>query len=159
MFTIFTDGSSRGNPGPGGWGAIIADNKEVMEIGGAAEHTTNNKMELTAAIEALKSLSNIESVTLYTDSEYVLKGITEWVHTWQKKDWKTAAKKPVENQELWWALIKASEDKNVEWRLVRGHEGVEGNERCDVIATSFADREIVELYKGSREKYGINLEA
>lgn len=159
MITIYTDGAARGNPGPGGWGAIIAREDSVIEIGGAAEHTTNNKMEMTAAIEALQSVGYEEEITLYTDSEYLLKGITEWVHNWQKNNWKTAAKKSVENQELWWALIKASESKNIHWKLVRGHTGVAGNERCDVIATSFADGNPIELYNGDRTHYTVSLEA
>jgi ribonuclease HI len=159
MITIFTDGAARGNPGPGGWGAIVAHDNYVIETGGASEHTTNNKMEMTAAIEALQSVGYDGPIEVYTDSEYLLKGITEWVKTWQKNNWKTAAKKPVENQELWWALITATQDKNVVWKLVRGHNGVAGNERCDVIATSFADGEPIELYNGDRSKYTIDLTA
>jgi ribonuclease HI len=160
MITIFTDGAARGNPGPGGWGAIIAHEDRVVEIGGPSTgDTTNNKMELTAAIEALQSVGYEEPITLYTDSEYVKKGITEWVVGWQKNDWKTSQKKPVENQELWWALIEASKDKPLEWKVIRGHAGVPGNERCDIIATAFADRESIELYNGTREAYTVSLEA
>lgn len=160
MITIFTDGSARGNPGPGGWAAIIAHEDKVIEFGGPSEgDTTNNKMELTAAIEALQSVGYDEPVMLYTDSEYLKKGITEWVIGWQKNNWKTSQKKPVENQELWWALIEASKDKPIEWRVVRGHDGVPGNERCDTIATAFADREPIELYDGPRDTYTTSLEA
>src|SRR5437762_3601636 len=101
MIIIYTDGSARGNPGPGGWAAIIASDKEVREIGGGDAHTTNNKMELTAAIKALEVVPKGTDAIVHTDSEYVMKGMTEWIDNWQKKDWKTAAKKPVENKLLW----------------------------------------------------------
>src|SRR3989339_4450 len=103
MVTIYTDGSSRGNPGPGGWGVIVDDGDRVIEMGGREDHTTNNRMELTAAIKSLEAISGDE-VTVYTDSEYVMKGITEWVHNWQKKGGRTANKKPVLNQDLWQEL-------------------------------------------------------
>jgi ribonuclease HI len=159
MITIFTDGSARGNPGPGGWGAVIAKEFEVIEIGGFDPYTTNNKMELTAAIEALKTLEFGVDVTLYTDSEYMIKGMTEWINNWQKNGWRTAAKKPVENQDLWRALLEAREGKNVTWRYVEGHSGNVANERCDEIATKFADSLSVDLYNGSRGTYPINLQA
>lgn len=157
MYTIFTDGSARGNPGRGGWGAIIANEYEVREIGGSDPYTTNNKMELTAAIEALKLLEFGTQATLYTDSEYVKKGMTEWIENWQKKGWKTAAKKPVENQDLWKDLLAASSGKTIEWRYVAGHSGHEANDRCDEIATAFADGVAVDLYSGSREHYPTSL--
>jgi ribonuclease HI len=158
MITIYTDGSARGNPGRGGWGAIIADGLTVREIGGSDPYTTNNKMELTAAIEALKSLEFGVQATVYTDSEYVKKGMTEWIEGWQKKGWKTAAKKPVENQDLWRALLEASGGKTVEWRYVAGHSGHEANDRCDEIATSFADGTAIDLYNGPRASYRVSLE-
>src|SRR5690349_20559844 len=117
MITIFTDGSSRGNPGPGGWGVIIVSENEVQEIGGRETQTTNNRMELMACIKALENIAG-EKITLYTDSEYVLKGMTVWVHNWQKKNWKTAAKKPVLNKDLWQKLIEVSEGKDISWKLV-----------------------------------------
>lgn len=159
MITIFTDGSSKGNPGPGGWGAIVAYEDKVVELGGHAEHTTNNKMELTAAIQALRSISVDEKINLHTDAEYVLKGITMWVHGWQKNNWKTAAKKPVENQDLWKELIQAVENKDIDWTLVRGHSGVLANERCDEIATTFADKQQPLLYDGERKTYTVLLKA
>jgi len=166
MITIFTDGSSKGNPGPGGWAGIISrqrtvDSRQiewVTEIGGRAEHTTNNRMELTACIRALESLSlSTDHCVLFTDSQYVVKGITEWIHGWERNGWKTVAKKPVENQDLWQVLSHNVEGKNIEWKFVRGHDGNAANERCDEIATSFADNTPVELYDGSRQKYGISL--
>ncbi len=169
MITIFTDGSSKGNPGPGGWGAVISYKLEVSseeeelvtEIGGYEPQTTNNRMELTAVIEALKFIEKLEANTynleanLHTDSEYVLKGITSWIHGWQKNNWRTAARKPVINQDLWKELIEASKGKEIKWTLVRGHSGVPANERCDEIATSFADQVMPALYNNSRKEYGI----
>ena len=151
MVTIYTDGSSRGNPGPGGWGAIIFENGRVKEIGGREEHTTNNRMELMAAIKALDSVSG--SITIHTDSEYVMKGMTEWIGNWQKKGWRTAGKKKVLNQDLWQELLRESEDKNIEWKYVAGHAGVHLNERADTIATEFADNAEPELYNGPEKKY------
>jgi len=164
MITIYTDGSSRGNPGPGGWAAIIMlddssksqitnSKSQIVEIGGREDHTTNNKMELTATIKALENISNAEQIELNTDSEYVMKGITLWVHNWQKKGWKTAAKKPVLNQELWQELLAVTEGKEITWKYVPGHAGVPLNERADVIATTFADNMKIDLYDGPREKY------
>jgi len=150
---IYTDGSSRGNPGPGGWGAIVAG-ETVREIGGRESQTTNNRMELSAAIEAMK-LNPVEPVTVFSDSEYVIKGITEWIHGWIKRGWKNAQKKAVLNQDLWEKLYDLTEGKNITWKYVRGHMGSPGNERCDVIATSFADGEPVDLYTGSVDKYAI----
>lgn len=159
MITIFTDGSARGNPGRGGWGAIIATDILVKELGGSDPYTTNNKMELMAAIEALKSIPFGEEVELYTDSEYVKKGMAEWIGNWVSRGWKTAAKKPVENQDLWKALLEASHGKDVSWKYVAGHSGNEANERCDEIATSFADGLAISLYEGAREKYRTSLKA
>jgi ribonuclease HI len=158
MITIYTDGSARGNPGKGGWGAIIADDLTVREIGGSDPYTTNNKMELTAAIEALNTLEFGVQATVHTDSEYVMKGMTEWIENWQKRGWKTAAKKPVENQDLWRALLEASAEKTVEWRYVAGHSGHEANDRCDEIATSFADGTAIDLYNGPRKSYSVSLQ-
>ena len=152
MITIYTDGSSRGNPGPGGWAAIILDDYNVREIGGREEHTTNNKMELTAAIKGLNAVSS-DQMTLYTDSEYVMKGMTEWIDNWQKNNWRTAAKKLVLNKELWQELLEASAGKNIEWKYVAGHSGHKLNDRCDEIATSFADGLSPKLYDGPRGQY------
>jgi ribonuclease HI len=170
MITIFTDGSSRGNPGPGGWGAIVSykqivDSSEggwVKELGGRVDHTTNNRMELTACIKALEFVStlpveNRTAVRLHTDSEYIVKGITVWVKGWQANNWRTAAKKPVLNQDLWQELLAVSEGKEITWSLVRGHAGVAANERCDEIATLFADMELPFLYDGPRTDYAVSL--
>ncbi len=156
---IFSDGSSRGNPGPGGWGAIIKlSDGTVKEIGASEKHTTNNRMELSGAIHALKSLHDGESeIILNTDSSYVINGITKWVHGWQKNNWMTKEKKEVLNQDLWKELIAVSEGKKVTWNYVGGHIGVPGNDRCDVIATSFADVKLPELYHGHISKYEFDL--
>jgi len=144
-FTIYTDGSSRGNPGPGGWAAILLQDGEVKELGGREDHTTNNRMELKAAIEGLKAVPAGSKVSLVADSEYVVKGITLWIKGWIAKNWRTAAKKPVLNQDLWQELLAASNGKNIDWKVVLGHSGVEYNERADIIATSFADNVPIEL--------------
>lgn len=159
MITIFTDGAARGNPGPGGWGAIVAREFDVYELGGGDPYTTNNKMELKGAIEALKTLEFGVEAILYTDSEYVSKGMNEWIDNWQKNGWKTKAKKPVENQELWKELLEAVNGKSVTFKYVAGHSGHSANDRCDEIATRFADRLSVELYRGQRGTYPISLEA
>lgn len=138
-FTIYTDGSSRGNPGPGGWAAIVISEKGTRELGGREDHTTNNRMELKAAIEGLKAVPTGSKVLVYADSEYVVKGITLWIKGWMAKNWRTTARKPVLNQDLWQELHKATEGKNIEWKVVLGHSGVRLNERADEIATSFAD--------------------
>lgn len=151
--TIFSDGSSRGNPGPGGWGAIVADCDKVIELGGGEEHTTNNRMELTAAIKALAEVKNKTEIELHTDSSYVINGITKWVYGWQKKGWKTNEKEDVANRDLWKELIAVSVGKNIKWNYVGGHIGVPGNERCDEIATAFADELEIELFKGKLSDY------
>lgn len=160
--TVFTDGSSRGNPGPGGWGAIISTSDQVVELGGREDHTTNNRMELSAAINALVWIDENDfsvPVVLQTDSKYVIHGMTSWVLGWQKNGWRTAAKKEVENRDLWEALLFAASDVRIEWRYVRGHAGHPGNERCDEIATAYADNKSPVLYKGSRTHYPIDLDA
>lgn len=156
MITIFTDGSSRGNPGPGGWGAILADEKVAKEIGGREESTTNNRMELTAVIKALE-IATEKDITIYTDSAYVLNGITRWVKGWRKNNWKTSTKEDVLNKDLWERLEDLTVHKNISWQLIKGHSGTGGNERCDIIATSFADNNPVVLYNGGRERYGVNI--
>ncbi|TVU70042.1 ribonuclease HI [Cobetia crustatorum] len=136
---IHTDGACRGNPGPGGWGAILVSGKHRKELKGSERETTNNRMEMTAAIEALKALTKRCDVVLWTDSEYVKNGITKWVHGWIKRGWKTAAKQPVKNEELWKALLAQSERHAIEWRWVKGHSGDEGNERADSLANEAID--------------------
>lgn len=157
MITIYTDGASRGNPGPGGWSAIVMADQRVAELGGEETHTTNNRMELKAAIKAVEFASENfppdDPMEVFTDSEYVMKGITEWITTWQKKGWKTAGKKAVLNQDLWQELLMATEDKEIKWKYVAGHAGHVLNERCDEIATAFADGLEVNLYNGDRSSY------
>jgi len=149
--TIYTDGAAKGNPGRAGWGAIFLVNDKVIEIGGGAEHATNNQMELTGPIEALKRLknkfSNIEHVEIVSDSKYVILGITEWIFNWQKNNWRNAAKKPVLNKELWEELYELTQELKPKWSYVKGHNGDKWNERADVIATSFAEGLPVELRK------------
>jgi ribonuclease HI len=158
MITIFTDGSSRGNPGPGGWGTVVVKNDKVTELGGRENPTTNNRMELMAAINGLGSISSLEvsdEVTIYSDSSYVINGITKWVHGWQKKGWKTLDKKDVVNRDLWERLVEAVVGKKINWKYVGGHVGIVGNERCDEIATSFADNDPSLLYSGPLVDYSI----
>lgn len=132
---IHTDGGCSGNPGPGGWGAVLQYNGHVKELKGGAEQTTNNRMELTAAIEALNSLKRSCAVELHTDSKYVKDGLTSWIHGWKKNGWKTAAKKPVKNVELWQALDTAVQRHTIKWHWVKGHNGDEMNELADSLAT------------------------
>ena len=131
---IFTDGACSGNPGPGGWGAILRYGAVEKELSGAEDDTTNNRMELMAAIEALQALKEPCEVDLYTDSEYVMKGITEWIHGWKRNGWKTAAKKPVKNADLWRRLDDAMQRHEVRWHWVKGHAGHAENERADKLA-------------------------
>lgn len=132
--TIYTDGACSGNPGPGGWGAILDYNGHRKELSGADAETTNNRMELTAAIEALKALTRPCTVDLYTDSVYVRDGITKWLDGWKQKNWKTSAKKPVKNQELWQALDVQNQKHTVNWHWLKGHAGHPENERADELA-------------------------
>lgn len=151
--TIFTDGSSRGNPGPGGFGAIVISDDKVIELGARENHTTNNRMELGSAICALNSVDSSDSITLYSDSQYVIKGITEWIQGWIAKGWRNSQKKAVLNQDLWEELLAATQGKQILWKFVKGHADTPGNVRCDEIATMFADGENVALYNGPRENY------
>jgi ribonuclease HI len=136
---IYADGACRGNPGPGGWGALLIAGEARRELSGAEILTTNNRMELTAAIEALKALKRPVSVTLYTDSKYVCTGVQEWLPNWQARGWKTADRKPVKNQDLWQALDAARTPHQVRWQWVRGHAGNVGNERVDRLANEAID--------------------
>jgi ribonuclease HI len=155
----YTDGSSRGNPGPGGWGAVLwYPDETVLELGGREDNTTNNKMELTAAIRALQGAGEIEApMKIFTDSKYVREGILNWVHGWQKNGWKTKNKEDVSNKDLWLKLVDAMESRKVygaiEWVLVPGHSGTPGNERADTIATKYADMEEAFLYAGPYGEY------
>lgn len=131
---IYTDGACRGNPGPGGWGVILNYKGKIKELYGAEKHTTNNRMELMAAIQALESLTRPCPVQLNSDSSYVLKGITEWMPNWKKRGWKTAARTPVKNEDLWRRLDAAIAKHMVEWKWVKGHSGDTGNDRADALA-------------------------
>ncbi|AKM10788.1 ribonuclease HI [Croceicoccus naphthovorans] len=135
---IFTDGACKGNPGPGGWGALLRLGSTEKELSGREAQTTNNRMELTAVIEALKALKRPCEVDLFTDSKYVIDGITSWVHNWQRRGWKTAAKKPVLNEDLWRALLDATAPHQIAWHWVKGHAGHPENERVDTIASDQA---------------------
>jgi ribonuclease HI len=153
MIILFTDGAAKGNPGPGGWGAIVVTpDGHVVELGGGSPHTTNNKMELGGAIAGLRYVADRpEPVAIYTDSTYLIQGITQWVWGWRKRGWKTAAGTDVLNRDLWEelsALTAARARGGVDWRWVRGHVGTPGNERCDEIAVAFAAQRPEELYDG-----------
>ena len=133
---VFTDGACSGNPGPGGWGAILRSGTHEKELSGGERATTNNRMELMAAIRALEALKSPSDVTIYTDSRYLMDGITKWVHGWKRNGWKTADKKPVKNDDLWRALEAAAVPHQVKWNWVRGHAGHPENERADELARS-----------------------
>ena len=135
---IFTDGACKGNPGPGGWGALLRMGHHERELTGSERETTNNRMELMAAIRALEALKQPCRVTLHTDSKYVLDGITKWVFGWQRNGWKTADRKPVKNADLWQALVGAARSHTIEWVWVRGHDGHPENERVDKLASDAA---------------------
>ncbi|MFA6464031.1 MAG: ribonuclease HI [Candidatus Paceibacterota bacterium] len=172
---IFSDGSSRGNPGPGGWSAILifpeknqnelgdkSQELKVKEIGGREENTTNNRMELTGAIQAFSFLKTQNSlltapVVLYSDSSYVVKGITSWIKGWKANDWMTKDKKEVSNKDLWQMLDEVSQGFKVHWNVISGHVGIAGNERCDEIATDYATGETPDLFMGSLQDYKISI--
>ncbi|MET3827437.1 MULTISPECIES: ribonuclease HI [Sphingomonas] len=135
---IATDGACKGNPGPGGWGALIRSGGTEKELSGGEKMTTNNRMELMAAIEGLRALKRPCRVTLSTDSRYVMDGLTKWIKGWQKNGWKTAAKQPVKNAELWQALLDAAKPHRIDWVWVKGHAGHPDNERCDRLASDAA---------------------
>ena len=137
---IFTDGACRGNPGPGGWGAMLRYDGKVRDLSGSEPQTTNNRMELMAAIRALESLKRPCDVQLTTDSEYVKRGITEWLQNWKQRNWKTAARKPVKNADLWQQLEAAASRHQIEWLWVRGHSGHPENDRVDELANLAIDR-------------------
>jgi len=136
---IFTDGACKGNPGPGGWGAVIRSGTRERELSGGEKLTTNNRMELTAAIEGLGALKRPCHVTLSTDSRYVMDGLTKWIHGWQRNGWRTADKKPVKNADLWQALLAAAKPHRIDWQWVKGHAGHPENERADRLASDAAD--------------------
>lgn len=136
---IYTDGACRGNPGPGGWGAVLSVKGREKELYGGERMTTNNRMELTAVIRALEALKRPVVATIFTDSEYVRRGITEWLASWKARDWRTADRKPVKNKDLWEALDALTQRHRIEWRWVPGHAGVPGNERADALANRAID--------------------
>ena len=136
---IYTDGACRGNPGPGGWGAVLHTDGHKRELYGSAGNTTNNRMELTAAIQALEALKRSSEIVLYTDSTYLKQGITEWLDGWKARGWRTASKKPVKNEDLWRDLETATQRHDISWRWVRGHSGHPGNERADRLANRAID--------------------
>ncbi len=137
---VYTDGACSGNPGPGGWGVWLRYGEHEKELFGGEEQTTNNRMELMAAIQALETLTRPSSVALHTDSSYVRNGIMTWLDNWKRNQWKTAAKKPVKNVDLWQRLDKAAARHKVEWHWVRGHSGDQGNERADALARRGRDQ-------------------
>lgn len=157
----YTDGSSLGNPGNGGWGAIVLVDKKVFEIGGGPfDNTTNNRMEMAALIETLKFLNtqNVKEVLIKTDSKYLIDGTSSWIYNWQKNGWKTANKKPVLNQDLWQEILDLkSLFTDVNFEYVAGHTGIEGNERADEIARGLAANENIEMFSGSLSEYKIKI--
>ena len=136
---IYTDGACRGNPGPGGWGALLLSGGRERELSGADAATTNNRMEMLAVIQALRALKGRVRARVFTDSQYVRLGITEWVKGWKARGWRTAAAKPVKNQDLWAQLDELAAAHDIEWHWVKGHSGVRGNERCDQLANAAID--------------------
>lgn len=136
---MFTDGACRGNPGPGGWGVLVRSGEREKELSGGEPLTTNNRMELLAAIRGLEALKRPCHVTLHTDSTYVRDGITKWIHNWRRNGWRTSDKKPVKNAELWQELCAAAERHRIDWRWVKGHSGHPENDRVDALACAAAD--------------------
>lgn len=176
MFLIYTDGACSGNPGPGGFGAIISDFHKVIELGQAFPSTTNNRMELTAVIHALRSLQNFptksvassllydKKIILYTDSVYVIRGSTQWLFGWKKRGWVNAEGQPVTNRDLWEELdtelyqVKSKLQAQIEWRFIRGHKGIAGNERCDEIGVAFSKGTRISLFSGPAENYHFDIQ-
>ncbi|MHA7878344.1 MAG: ribonuclease HI [Saccharospirillum sp.] len=142
--TLYTDGACRGNPGPGGWGVVMQAGQHVKELYGGEPDTTNNRMELMAAIEGLKALNRACDVAVYTDSQYLRKGVLEWMVGWKRNGWKTAARAPVKNQDLWQRLDEQLARHQIEWHWVKGHSGHPGNERADALANRGTD-EVLQL--------------
>ena len=139
MINIYTDGACSGNPGIGGWGVVILDNGEEIQLNGGNHNTTNNKMELTAAIKALEYFEQSKDLIIYTDSKYVKDGIESWIKNWKKNGWKTTAKKPVKNKEMWIALDELIKKHNINWEWVKGHAGNKHNEKADYLARRYIE--------------------
>lgn len=157
--TIFTDGAAKGNPGPGGYGVVISSANTVTEIGAFKSRTTNNEMELSAVVVALKEvLRHNQPVAIYTDSKYVVEGAKGWIFGWQKNGWKTKTNADVANKELWQELLPLLNKIKIEWHKVPGHVGIIGNERADTIASTFAETGTFVLYDGPKTGYGFNIE-
>lgn len=160
---VYSDGACSGNPGPGGWGSIICTpDLKVTELGGGEQGTTNNRMEMMAALRALEFLRDFKKpVWVYTDSTYLIRGITQWVYGWQKRDWQNAEGKEVANQDLWQELVAVTRRRTgaakIDWRYVRGHQGYPGNERVDEIAVGFGQGKWVDLYRGPLKGYGVDI--
>lgn len=155
---IFTDGASSGNPGPGGWGAIILrPDGWVKELGGGAAQTTNNRMEMTAAIEAIETLNEKEILEIFTDSLYLIKGITEWIEGWRKKNWVTLQGTPIANVDLWQELSQVVQGRKIKWTHIRGHSGIPGNERADEIAVAFSKGLRPDLHESTLDTYAHEL--
>jgi ribonuclease HI len=153
MYIIFTDGASKGNPGPGGWAAFIADEKKVHEIGGAKKPTTNNEMELFAAMRALEETKEKSDIIIYIDSGYVVNGITKWISSWQKRGWKTTTKEDVLYRDMWERLSELVSKRKVKWNRISGHSGLVGNERVDEIASLYASGKKPKLFSGDKKAY------
>lgn len=160
---IFSDGACSGNPGPGGWGAIVlTPDNLVKELGDGSASTTNNRMEMVATIEGLKAVAHLPySVHFYTDSTYVIRGITQWIWGWKKRGWKTAEGQEVSNRDLWEELGRVVQARpasgKVEWKYSRGHVGIPGNERCDRIAVAYSKKDVIHLYEGPLERYNVDI--
>lgn len=157
---IFTDGASRGNPGPGGWGSVVVHQKSkdetlVTELGGREDMTTNNRMELKACVRGISYAEKDASILVYSDSSYVINGITKWIKGWKRNGWITSTKQEVVNKDLWMELDEAIQGRHVKWQYVGGHVGIVGNERCDHIATASADERELKLFKGNLKDYDI----
>ena len=157
--TIFTDGAAKGNPGPGGYGAVISDGNKVREIGGELEKTTNNETELKAVVEAIKEVKEESAdIHIYTDSKYVVEGATGWIFGWMKNGWKTKQGTDVLNKKLWQELVTLLQSTTIEWHKIPGHSGLIGNERADAIASTYGEKKPVSLFDGPQSEYPYDIE-